>query len=139
MFLKVFCFVLGFFAVSWVPTRSGTSYLGPGSDGLAPEPAGARRHQLVDQVEEEADRLAAALWAAHPGDLVPANALPVDARDGAGQPSVLQRSGAVHVRHLIQHGSPGQLSQETVHVVEAVRLQGRDEALHRNALQVCVR
>lgn len=117
---------------------AGPSYLGPLPDRLAPEPPGAHRDQLIDQVEQEADRLAAALGPAHPGDLIPADAPPVDAGDGAGQPAVLQRSGAVHLLHLIQHCVPGQLPEETVHIAEAVGQQGRDDPLQSQTLQIRV-
>lgn len=115
------------------------SYLGSLPDRLVSQPAGAHGDELIDQVEQEADGLAAALRPAHPGDLVPADALPVDARDGACQPAVLQRSGAVHLLDLLQHGAPGHLSQETVHIAEAVSLQSRDEPLQSQTLQVRVR
>lgn len=105
-----------------VALRVGLSYLGSFPDRLVAEPAGAHGDQLIDQVQQEADRLAAALRPAHPGDFVPADAAPVDARDGACQPAVLQRSGAVHLLHLLQHGAPGHLPEETVHVAEAVGL-----------------
>ena len=115
------------------------SYLGPLPDRLASQPAGAHGDQLIDQVEQEVDGLAAALGAAHPGGLIPADAPPVDAGDGACQPAVLQRSGAVHLLHLIQHDVPGQRPEEAVHVVEAVGQQRRDDALQRQTLHVRVR
>lgn len=118
---------------------AGLSYLGPLPDRLAPEPAGAHGDQPIDQVEQVADGLAAALRAAHPGDLIPADAPAVDPRGGARQLAVLQRSGAVHVLHLVQHGVPGQLPEETVHIVEAVSQQGRDDPLQSQTLQVRVR
>lgn len=113
--------------------------LRPLPDRLVPQPAGAHGDQFIDQVEQEADRLAAALRPAHPGDLVPADAPPADARDGAGQPAVLQRSGPVHLLHLVQHGVPGQLPEKTVYMAETVRQQRRDDPLQRQTLQIRVR
>lgn len=122
--------------VSWV-TRHHS--LGSLPNGFVSQPPGAIRDQLIDQVEQKVDRLASALRPAHPGDLVSADAPPVDCRDGAGQPAVLQDSGGVHVLHLIQHGAPGQLPEESIHVVEAVFLQGRDDLLKSQTLQFRVR
>lgn len=132
LFLEASCWILNLRSIA-------ASYLGPLLDRLAPEPSAAHGDHLIDQVEQEADRLAAALRPAHPGDLVPADAPPVDARDGAGRPSVLQRPGTVHLLHLIQHGVPDQLSEKTVHIVEAMRQQGRDDQLQHQMLQVRVR
>lgn len=121
-----------------VGSRSG-SYLGPLPDGPTAEPAGARGHQLVHQAEQEAHGLTAALRAAHPGDLVPADAPAVDPRRGARQPAVLQLPGSVHLLHLVQHGAASHIPQETVNVVESMRQQGRNDLLQRQMLQVCVR
>lgn len=119
--------------------QASVSYLGPLPDLLAPEPARAHGDEFIDEVEQEVDRLAAALGPAHPGDLIPADFPPVDAPDGAGQLAVLQRSGAVHVLHLLQHDAAGQLPEDTVHVAEALRQQRRDDPLQRQTLQVRVR
>lgn len=113
-------------------------HLGPFPDHLVPQPAGAHGDQPIDQVEQEADRLAAALGAAHPGGLVAADAPPVDSRGGAGEPAVVQRPGAVHLLHLVQHGAPGHLPEEAVHEVEAVGEQGRDHPVQSQPLQVRV-
>lgn len=120
-------------------SKEGRPYLRSFPDRLVSQAAGAHGDEPINQIEQEADRLAAALRAAHPGDLIPADALAADARDRAGQPAVLELSGAVHLHHLVQHGASGQIPEETVHVAEAVGQQSRNEPLQSQALQVRVR
>lgn len=122
-----------------VPAPFPVSHLGPFPDHLVvPQPAGAHGDQPVDEVEQEADRLAAALGPAHPGDLVAADGPPLDPGGGAGEPAVVQRPGAVHSLHLVQHGGPGHLPEEPVHEVEAVVEQGRNHSVQSQPFQVGV-
>lgn len=54
--------------ISWVACHHG---LRPFPDCLVSQAAGAHGDEPVDQIEQEADRFAAALCTAHPGDFIP--------------------------------------------------------------------